>query len=496
MKMMKKITTIILCIITLLSVASVSAYAVTKPKCPQKAAVVAVSANAVKLAWSACEGAVGYRIYSNQNGKWKTIKDTSSTTVVISGLLASNKYTFAIRSAKKINGSIYFSDDNIKINFTTKGLVSPVISGVSDESSVRLSWNKIPGAKGYAVYSKVNGSWNLLGLIGKNYATLTKLKSRTTYTFAVKGVTEINGKYVGGPASNILNIKTKDSNKVKVACTGVSDSAFKISWTKADSATGYRIYALLNGSWKPVKDIMNANTLSHTFKKVESDTSYELKVRAFKLSGSSVKWYEPSDTCVATTNPGMLDLFVYRTDNLKTEFERDSYTFTYTSENERYGDVSVKISKNGDRYCLDSKVNKIPYVLFTDENSESYLILDESKSYIKIPAVLSSTFDVSKVMQEFFPDENWTSEVSLASFNSQRVVCESYTNTTRTKMLKFYYKTGKIVGIDEVSLTGTERAVVNSIEPYADENATFEVPEDYNRIFLGGIEDLELIFNQ
>lgn len=496
MKIIKKSIALVLCIVALFSVASASATAANKLSCPEKFAVTAVSSDAVKLSWTGCENVSGYRIYSYQNNKWKIVKETTGTTVVISGLLASNNYIFAIRSAKFSGGRLYLSDDNKMVSVRTKGLAAPVISGASNESTIRVSWNRIPGAKGYAVYAYLSGAWKLVSVTANTSVSYGGLRAGSSYIFGVTGVTEVNGKYVKGPASNFLKVSTTDPNKVKVACTGVSDNAIRISWTKAASATGYRIYGFLDGTWKAVKDIMDANVLSHTFKNLSSDTSYNLRVRAFRLSGSGVKWYEPSNVCTATTNPGILDLYVYRTDSLKDEFNKSRYTFSYTVEDEKYGNISVRISKDANKYRLDSKVAQIPYALLNDENGEGFIILDESKSYIKVPSVLNGVFDISDIMENFFPDDNWEGEASATTFNSQKVVCESFTNVSRTKMLKFYYKTGRLVGIDEIGLGGLEeRAVVNSIEPSV-QNGIFEIPENYNRLFIGGIEDLGLIVNQ
>lgn len=496
MKNIKKSIALVLCIVALFSVASASAVAANKLSCPEKFAVTAVSSDAVKLSWTGCENVSGYRIYSYQNNKWKIVKETTGTTVVISGLLASNNYIFAIRSAKFSGGKLYLSDDNKMVSVRTKGLAAPVISGTSNESAIRVSWNRIPGAKGYAVYAYLSGAWKLVSVTANTSVSYGGLRAGSSYIFGVTGVTEVNGKYVKGPASNFLKVSTTDPNKVKVACTAVSDSAIRINWTKAASANGYRIYALLGGTWKAVKDIMDANVLSHTFRNIASDTTYKLRVRAFRFDGLQVRWFEPSEICVATTNPGMLDLYVYRTSSLKETFSKENYTFSYTVKDDKYGDISVKISKNGNKYRLDSQVAKIPYVLLNDENGDNFIILDESKSYIKVPGILSSTFDVSEVMENFFPEDSWTSEASVATFNSQKVVCESFKNPSRTKMLRFYYKTGKLVGIDEVGLLGLEeRALVRSIESYS-QNGIFTIPEGYNRLFFGGVDDMELIVNQ
>ena len=64
------------------------------------------------------------------------------------------------------------------------------------------------------------------------------------------------------------------------------------------------------------------------------------------------------------------------------------------------------------------------------------------------------------------------------------------TNPEKTKRLKFYFKAGKIIGIDEIGVNGLgERAYVNTFTDFSDPGI-FCIPEGYSKIFFGGIENL------
>ena len=490
MKRIKKLSAVIFCVLTMLTIFPLSSFAAAKPLKPEMFTVTNVTANSVDLTWLPSENALGYRIFAHINGKWKIVKDTKSTATTITGLIASKNYTFAIKSARMVFGEMQFSDDYSQVKVRTKNLIGTTVSGTAGVNYVDLKWDKVPGASGYAAYQHDGSGWTYIGRTKKDYGRVKNLKGMTTYHFAVRAFSEGDGKPVLGPVSNFLKIRTADPNKVLVACKGVSDSAFKLAWSKANSATGYRIFAYLNGKWKAVKDIRSGSTLTHTFKGVDSDTVYYLRVRAFRQTAAGVTWYEPSEICTVVTNPGVKDVYIYRVDKMRSVIQGDSFTFSYKTVDARYGDIPVTVSKNGESFYLRSKVNEMPYVLYNDAEGSSYIILDETASYIKIPDIASGIFDVKSTMDDLLPGEDWSSKASIETFNSQKVVCESFTNPEKTKRLKFYFKAGKIIGIDEIGVNGLEeRAYVNTFTDFSDPGI-FCIPEGYSKIFFGGIENL------
>ena len=490
MNRIKKITAIILCLVSIICVIPFSSAAVTVPEKPDGFSVEAVTAEAVRLSWLPSEGAVGYRIYTYIDGKWKIVKDTTSTAANISGLNASRTYTFAIRSAVKVNGKLVFCNGYSQLKIKTKGLVSSTLTAQAGYDNVTLNWSRVPGAAGYAVYQHNGTKWMLLGTTKKVTAKINNLKSYTNYYFGIRPFTNSDSGIFLGEASNIVKVKTLDANKVNLACAAVTDSALKLTWSKANNATGYRVYAYLAGNWKAVKDVFGVDNRSCVFKNLTSDTAYYFRVRAFRKSGSNVTWFTPSDTCTVVTNPGAKDIYISRVENLRSLFEADSYTFTYDNVTRNYGTIPVTVAKNGDNFYLYTSVNEMSYSLINQDNGNSYVILDDAESYIKIPEILNSTFDVRSVMDELLPSEDWTATCSVATFNSAKVVCEAYTNPSRTKQLKFYFKTGNLIAIDEVGVNGIEaRALVKSITPYSDPSL-FSIPDGYGKLFFASLEEL------
>ncbi len=489
MKKLKKLAALFLCVVTLITAFSLSSLAAVELSKPEGFKITDITADSVSLTWLPSENASGYRLYSYSDGKWKNLKDTSATSITISGLHASNSYTFAIKSARKVLNKLYFSEKYSYVKFKTKSLVATTLSGSAGNNSVQLNWNKVNGAIGYAVYQYNGTKWNRLGVTKKLYGKVNNLKSATAYYFAVRALTDVNGSYVQGPASNYFKIKTLDENKVKVTCSAVSDSAVKLSWTKAPNSSGYRVYAYLNGQWKNVKTLSGQNTLSCTFKNLSSDTNYYFRVRAYKKSLNTVKWFEASEICKATTDPGVSDLYVQRVESLRKIFNSSQYTLSYTEVGNKYGNAKVTVAKNGNSYYLYTNVNERPYVLLNNTEG-SYIILSENECYMSVPAILNKTFDVSATMESFMPKADWNARASLATFNSKKVVCESYTDLESSTTLKFYFKAGKFVGVEEYNGTKlVDKAVINSISKTSDPNL-FVIPDGYTKIFFSYVGNL------
>lgn len=494
MKNFRRITATLLCVLMLFSAISVSVSAAVKPGKPTSFTAGSVKANSVTLSWKAGSNANAYRIYQKVNGKWVTYKEVAATSYTVTGLNAQSTYEFGVRSLRKQAGkATVTSDGYCTLKVKTANLVATKLSATATVNSVKLKWDTVPGAAGYIVYQYISGKWKAIGTPAstKKEGTVKNLTHNTTYRFAIRAYVKINGSVVLGPASNQLSIKTPDRNKSKLTCDAVNASAARLNWTKAVDATGYRIYYYNNGTWKTVKTIMSGKTLTHIVTGLASDTKYNFRVRPFKKVGSSVKWYDWSNTCTVISNPSSKDLKVYRTDKLKNTFNAQNYTFSYKISNKKYGSIPVTIAKAGESYYLSSKVNELEYSLLKNSDG-AFIIINERAVYIKVPELLSGAFDLSAAANELLPGEKWSARVTIESFNGKVAVCETFVNPLKTATVKYYYKAGELLGINEYGLGGTlaESATVTSIKN-SSTASLFTVPAGYGNILYPGYQESE-----
>lgn len=154
----------------------------------------------------------------------------------------------------------------------------------SSANSVKLSWSKVSGAKGYVVYQKKSGKWSRIKVTSSNFYTVSKLKSGTTYQFCIKPYKTSGSKTVYGNTSKTLTTSTNPAT-VNFKLTAGSKKA-AVKWSKVTGASGYKIYykTSKNGSWKYLKTVNNKTT-NYTKTGLAKGKTYYFTVRAYRTTG-------------------------------------------------------------------------------------------------------------------------------------------------------------------------------------------------------------------
>ncbi len=150
-------------------------------------------------------------------------------------------------------------------------------------SSIKLSWDKVNGAKGYEIYRapRKNGQYEKIGTTKNLSYKCRKLKSGTNYYFRVRAFKEIKGKKVYGAYSNRIKMSTKtESPNIKLIATG---NKVKISWKKVTGSNGYEVYMSTSkkGKYEKIKKTA-PKYLSYTKNNLEKNKRYYFKVRSVK----------------------------------------------------------------------------------------------------------------------------------------------------------------------------------------------------------------------
>lgn len=117
-------------------------------------AVIAIAGNArVRLAWTAVDGAVGYRIFRSTNGVWepKPIARTANTSYMSEGLENGISYSFTVAA--------YASDGDgpLSLAVTVTPLAPPAdVTATPGDRRVTLKWIPSAGASSYAIYRRMS----------------------------------------------------------------------------------------------------------------------------------------------------------------------------------------------------------------------------------------------------------------------------------------------------------------------------------------------------
>lgn len=166
--------------------------------------------------------------------------------------------------------------------------VAKSFAATTKDTSADLSWKSVKDATYYRVYIYASG-WKLLGETEKCTYTATGLLPSTKNRFAVKACYKDEKGSVMAPSYVSLYAITRPSNIDTLSTTVTSDSV-TLKWSKAEGATGYRIFLYNNTTKKWDIVVRSTHKTSATIKGLESAKSYKYAVRPYYNSGEGIIW--------------------------------------------------------------------------------------------------------------------------------------------------------------------------------------------------------------
>ena len=177
--------------------------------------VSANSKNYQTLTWTKPDGqnVDGYRVYSYDPStkKYKGLGIVTENSLKVTGLKQATNTYYMVRSYYKVGETTILSAySEILHAFTCYPSVGDVKTSGLTSSSVKLSFSKIKGADGYAIYQiDTNGKYKQLLDTTSNTPTVKGLDKKTSYRIVVRAYKKINSVRYLGYNSNEVNITTK-----------------------------------------------------------------------------------------------------------------------------------------------------------------------------------------------------------------------------------------------------------------------------------------------
>ena len=272
---------------------------------PTNLKVTEYSDKAAKLSWSKVAGVTGYLVYYSKDNsnftKLKTINSQSTTSYTVGGLTAGKDYYFALISYTNINGKITKSKrtSSLKITATSSSSV-PAPSNLKvaeySNSAIKLTWTKASDVTGYYVYRSTDG---------KKYSKIKTLKASTTaytntsltagkkYYYSIASYKNTStGAVAIGPKSSAINITTTSSSSVpapsNLKVAEYSNSAIKLTWTKAPDVTGYYVYRSTDGKKYSKIKTLKASTTAYTNTSLTAGKKYYYSIASYKNTSTGV----------------------------------------------------------------------------------------------------------------------------------------------------------------------------------------------------------------
>ena len=282
---------------------------------PTNLKVTEYSDKAAKLSWSKVAGVTGYLVYySTDNSnftKLKTINSQSTTSYTVGGLTAGKAYYFALISYTDINGKITKSErtSSLKITATSSSSV-PAPSNLKvaeySNSAIKLTWTKASDVTGYYVYRSTDGKTysKIKTLTASTTAyTNTSLTAGKKYYYSIASYKNTStGAVAIGPKSSAINITTTSSSSVpapsNLKVAEYSNSAIKLTWTKASDVTGYYVYRSTDGKTYSKIKTLTASTTAYTNTSLTAGKKYYYSIASYKNTSTGAVAIGPKSSAV------------------------------------------------------------------------------------------------------------------------------------------------------------------------------------------------------
>lgn len=290
---MKRLIVLILSIALIITFIPVNVSAANLPEesAVKNLRVSAVTYNSVRLSWDAVPGAKGYQIYksTSKNGKYYRIKSTKYKTYNRKNLTTNKVVYYKVRAYATVGGKTIYG------KFSSKVAGKPVLkvpetSLTQQGNTIKVSWNKIPGATKYEVFrsNTADGTYTKVSS-PKSTATSwsnTGLASGQTYYYKVRAV-RFAKKY--DRRGTFSEVKSASCGLGKPEVKPVSTTAgIDLTWPALTGAEGYEVSRSESesGTYTVLGEVQ---TNAYKDTNVTSGKTYYYRVRAFKtVDGAKV----------------------------------------------------------------------------------------------------------------------------------------------------------------------------------------------------------------
>ncbi|MFR5877019.1 MAG: glycoside hydrolase [Eubacterium sp.] len=287
MKRTKKLLALFLSVVMLVSAIPITAYSATKAPAKPKSVSAASTVSSVTVKWKKVSGATGYAIYkyNTSTKKYSKVASTKKVSYKVSKLKAGTTYVYAVKAYKTVKKKNYYSGYSSKVTVSTlpskpTGLKKTAASA----NSISVSWSKVSGATGYAIYSyntsskkysKIASTKNLSYKVGN-------LKAGTTYVYAVRAYRTVSKKTYYSDYSSRITLSTLPAKVTGLKKIAVTANSISVSWSKVTGATGYKLQYSTNKNFSSGVKTINQTAVSKTITSLNSNTTYYFRVYAYR----------------------------------------------------------------------------------------------------------------------------------------------------------------------------------------------------------------------
>ena len=446
------------------------------------------------LYWNKSSSADGYEIYKKVDGEWQLIEKENKyiTGTSISNLEVANTYEFAIRSFIKNGDKVYWS--NYSAITVTTSFDKPEAPSIALEAdTVTAYWNDDYYVDGYRIYIKEKGgSWQKVKDVkqGVEECQITDLKANTTYYVALKAYAKTSTGTKWSALSSSRTIIVGDYTKTSITSAEATAEGVTLSWVRVPDAKGYRIYNKVGNKWTALKTVTST---TYTLTGLESDTVYNLAVRAYKKVDGVTSWYDYSETKKIITVPSEKDLTGGRYEKFRDFLYDSDYSLDFryyeTSGSSAINSIESKLAFKGEDFYIGGwyYIDRYTDIFYDASADRIYSIHNSYNMYTYQKGYGDATYELiaEYLYSTGFYYHDYEIKSCISEYRGQPAVCEYFIDESGVKTCTYYildeYVGTEIFGPDYKEGARFYRCELTNIDT-TPSSSLFKVPSGYEYV--------------
>ena len=351
------------------------------------------------------------------------------------------------------------------------------------DKAAKLSWSKVAGVTGYLVYySTDNSNFTKLKTINSQSTTsytVGGLTAGKAYYFALISYTDINGKITKSERTSSLKITATSSSSVpapsNLKVAEYSNSAIKLTWTKASDVTGYYVYRSTDGKKYSKIKTLKAYTTAYTNTSLTAGKKYYYSIASYKNTSTGAVAIGPKSSAVNALTISSSKLS-YPSGFAVKEVATDAIKLVWNKSSNASGYYIYRSIDNKNF----SKIKALPSSSTSYTNTALYL---DTTYYYKIASYVNSNGSIG--LSDKSPAVNAKTTSTSVSFTSK-----TSTSTTITLNWDYPSATGYQIYRLDINTGKYVKIASTSAKSYTDKNLSSDRYYNYKvRAYLvsGGI---------
>ncbi len=217
---------------------------------PKNVTAAASGSGEVTLSWDPVDGAQAYAVAEYVGGGYRTYTTSCAATSYTVGDLSNGKeHSFLVQA--RVGGRWSAVSADLHVSATPQGPTRPEPKAEPGNGTVKLTWDKVPGASAYAVATRnADGSYKTytLSCTATSY-TVAGLVNGRSYDFLVQA--KVDGAWSPFSPSDLVSAAPFDPASPKNVTAAASGSGeVTLSWDPVDGAQAYAVAEYVGGGYR------------------------------------------------------------------------------------------------------------------------------------------------------------------------------------------------------------------------------------------------------